>query len=123
MKQSRGGIPRRVVPAAAIELAGAFAEAGWPLYLVGGWVRDALGGNSPPDLDFATPAPPERSLEILTQTLEGTVLRRGGAPVDVRVRAWYNLDLVSAIFIVPGLIGALLMQTTVSVMASASVAE
>ena len=61
----------------------------------------------------------QRSLEILTQTVEGTVLRRGGAPVDVRVRAWYNPDLVSAIFIVPGLIGALLMQTTVSVMAVA----
>src|SRR2546422_143976 len=40
----------------------------------------------------------QRSLEILTQTVEGTVLRRGGAPVDVRVRAWYNPDLVSAIF-------------------------
>ena len=65
----------------------------------------------------------QRSLEILTQTLEGTVLRRGGVPVDVRVRAWYNPDLVSAIFIVPGLIGALLMQTTVSVMAIAVVRE
>ncbi len=65
----------------------------------------------------------QRSLEILTQTVEGTVLRRGGAPVDVRVRAWYNPDLVSAIFIVPGLIGALLMQTTVSVMAITVVRE
>src|SRR2546426_320048 len=43
--------------------------------------------------------------------------------LDVRVRAWYNPDLVSAIFIVPGLIGALLMQTTVSVMAIAIVRE
>src|SRR5262249_46811320 len=51
----------------------------------------------------------QRSLEILTRTVEGTVLRRGIVPVDVRVRAWYNPDLVSAIFIVPGLIGALLM--------------
>ena len=44
-------------------------------------------------------------------------------PLDFRVRAWYNPDLVSAIFIVPGLIGALLMQTTVSVMAIAIVRE
>jgi ABC-2 type transport system permease protein len=44
-------------------------------------------------------------------------------PVDFRVRAWYNPDLVSAIFIVPGLIGALLMQTTVSVMAISIVRE
>lgn len=44
-------------------------------------------------------------------------------PLDVRVRAWYNPDLVSAIFIVPGLIGALLMQTTITVMAIAIVRE
>src|SRR3989440_12579246 len=77
VKQSRGVISRRVVPAAAIELAGAFAEAGWPLYLVGGWVRDALGGSSPPDLDFATPAPPERSLEILKRWAPGKVWTTG----------------------------------------------
>ncbi len=65
----------------------------------------------------------QRSLEVLTQTTEGTVLRRGTVPVDFRVRAWYNPDLISAIFIVPGLIGALLMQTTVSVMAIAIVRE
>jgi ABC-2 type transport system permease protein len=65
----------------------------------------------------------QRSLEVLTQTVEGALLRRGALPVDVRVRAWYNPDLVSAIFIVPGLIGALLMQTTVSVMAIAIVRE
>jgi ABC-2 type transport system permease protein len=65
----------------------------------------------------------QRSLEVLTQTVEGALLRRGAVPVDVRVRAWYNPDLVSAIFIVPGLIGALLMQTTVSVMAIAIVRE
>lgn len=64
-----------------------------------------------------------RSLEILTRTAEGTVLRRNGPPLDFRVRAWYNPDLVSAIFIVPGLIGALLMQTTITAMAVAVVRE
>ncbi|MBI2553027.1 MAG: ABC transporter permease [Candidatus Rokubacteria bacterium] len=55
------------------------------------------------------------SLRILTRNLEGTpLLRRDDPPVDFRVRAWYNPDLVSAIFIVPGLIGALLMQTTIT---------
>ena len=44
-------------------------------------------------------------------------------PVDVRVRPLYNPALANAIFIVPGLIGALLMQTTVSVMAIAIVRE
>jgi ABC-2 type transport system permease protein len=65
----------------------------------------------------------QRSLEVLTQTAEGTVLRRTAAPFDVRVRAWYNPDLVSAIFIVPGLIGALLMQTTITAMAVSVVRE
>ncbi|PYM07817.1 MAG: ABC transporter permease [Candidatus Rokuibacteriota bacterium] len=64
-----------------------------------------------------------RSLDVLTHTVEGTVVRRNGPPVDFRVRAWYNPDLVSAIFIVPGLIGALLMQTTITAMAVAVVRE
>ena len=66
----------------------------------------------------------QRSLEIMTRTLEGTSFgRQGGPPLDVRVRAWYNPDLVSAIFIVPGLIGALLMQTTITAMAVSIVRE
>ncbi|MBI5628331.1 MAG: ABC transporter permease [Candidatus Rokubacteria bacterium] len=66
----------------------------------------------------------QRSLEIVSRTLEGTTLgRRAGVPFDVRVRAWYNPDLVSAIFIVPGLIGALLMQTTITAMAVSVVRE
>ncbi len=64
------------------------------------------------------------SLGVLTRNLEGTpVARRGEPPVDFRVRAWYNPDLVSAIFIVPGLIGALLMQTTITAMAVTVVRE
>lgn len=62
------------------------------------------------------------SLGVLTRTVEGAILR-AMPPVDVRVRAWYNPDLVSAIFIVPGLIGALLMQTTITQMAVSIVRE
>jgi len=66
----------------------------------------------------------QRSLQMITRTLEGTAINRGGEPpLDVRVRAWYNPDLVSAIFIVPGLIGALLMQTTITAMAVSVVRE
>ena len=66
----------------------------------------------------------QRSLQIMARTLEGTPLgRKGDPPLDVRVRAWYNPDLVSAIFIVPGLIGALLMQTTITAMAVSVVRE
>jgi len=71
-------------------------------------------------MNAATSLGATRSLEVLAQTVEGTAL---SPPVDFRVRAWYNPDLVSAIFIVPGLIGALLMQTTVSVMAISIVRE
>jgi len=75
-------------------------------------------------LNAATSLGAQRSLQVLTQTLEGTRLaRQAEPPVDVRVRAWYNPDLVSAIFIVPGLIGALLMQTTITAMAVSVVAE
>ena len=64
------------------------------------------------------------SLRILTRSLGGTtLLRQDEPPVDFRVRAWYNPDLVSAIFIVPGLIGALLMQTTITAMAVTVVRE
>ncbi|HET7876248.1 MAG TPA: ABC transporter permease [Methylomirabilota bacterium] len=66
----------------------------------------------------------QRSLEIMTENLQGTAApRRPEPPLDVRVRAWYNPDLVSAMFIVPGLIGALLMQTTITQMAVSVVRE
>jgi len=76
-------------------------------------------------LNAATSLGAQRSLQVLTQTLEGTAFARPGTapPLDVRVRAWYNPDLVSAIFIVPGLIGALLMQTTITAMAVSVVRE
>jgi len=74
-------------------------------------------------MNAATALAAQRSLQLLTRTSDGAVLRREQPPLDVRVRAWYNPDLVSAIFIVPGLIGALLMQTTISQMAISVVRE
>ncbi|HEY3503307.1 MAG TPA: CCA tRNA nucleotidyltransferase [Actinocatenispora sp.] len=72
------------VPPLADELGRRFAAAGHELYLVGGSVRDALlrrpgsllaGGQvsaAGQDLDFATSAPPEQTLEILTGWAETT---------------------------------------------------
>lgn len=74
-------------------------------------------------LNAATALGAEQSLAVLTRATDGAILRRAAAPVDFRVRAWYNPDLVSAIFIVPGLIGALLMQTTITAMAVSVVRE
>jgi poly(A) polymerase len=48
-----------------MDLAGRFRAAGHQIYLVGGPVRDAFLGRIPPDLDFATDATPEHSLEIV----------------------------------------------------------
>lgn len=49
----------------AFDLAEAFAARDFGIWLVGGWVRDALLGKVQEDLDFATDARPEQSLEIL----------------------------------------------------------
>jgi ABC-2 type transport system permease protein len=66
----------------------------------------------------------QRSIEVLTRHAGTTSIpRQDEPPVDLRVRAWYNPDMVSAIFIVPGLIGALLMQTTITAMAMTVVRE
>lgn len=54
----------RISPVAD-ELGHKFTAAGHELYLVGGSVRDALLGRLGNDLDFATDARPEQTLEIL----------------------------------------------------------
>lgn len=64
-----------------------------------------------------------RSLDILARTAGGGPFQREQFGLDVRIRAWYNPDQESALFIVPGLIGALLMQTTITIMAVAVVRE
>jgi poly(A) polymerase len=53
------------IPRVAFELAGAFAAKGFGVWLVGGWVRDALLGHVEADIDFATDARPQDSLAIL----------------------------------------------------------
>lgn len=73
-------------------------------------------------LNAATAIGLSRSIEILSQAAASAGLSREGG-LDVRIRAWYNPDQESALFIVPGLIGALLMQTTITVMAVAIVRE
>jgi poly(A) polymerase len=66
------------IPDVALDLAETFTAAGLPLYLVGGWVRDALLGTaSLKDLDFATPAPPEGSLEVMKRWAKGKVWTTG----------------------------------------------
>lgn len=60
-------LPIETIPAIGLDLAGAFARHGFGLWLVGGWVRDALLGDVHADLDFATDARPAESLQVLTE--------------------------------------------------------
>ncbi|MDR1442969.1 MAG: CCA tRNA nucleotidyltransferase [Bifidobacteriaceae bacterium] len=81
------------VPAAAKELASAFAAAGAELALVGGPVRDSLLGRPIVDLDLATSAEPDQAMSLLkrwaTKTWDvgqafGTVAgRRGDTVVEI----------------------------------------
>ena len=61
----------RVSPIAD-ELGRRFAAAGHELFLVGGSVRDALLGRLGTDLDFATSARPEQTLDLLTNWADAT---------------------------------------------------
>jgi ABC-2 type transport system permease protein len=73
-------------------------------------------------MNAATALGLSRSIDLLRQTAGGARLDRVQG-LEVRIRAWYNPDQESALFIVPGLIGALLMQTTITIMAVAVVRE
>ncbi|MFN2526319.1 MAG: CCA tRNA nucleotidyltransferase [Actinomycetota bacterium] len=70
-----------------LELARSFASAGHELYLVGGWVRDALLGRAHDDLDFATDAEPEQTKRIVAPLatnvwLQGVEFGTVGAELD-----------------------------------------
>jgi ABC-2 type transport system permease protein len=63
-----------------------------------------------------------------TQILESRLLRRGQAvtiqpPVEISTTVWYNPDLVSAFFMIPGVIGMILFALTSILTASAIVRE
>lgn len=65
-----------------------------------------------------------RSLELLLQNQRpGSGYGVNGMPVDVQVRAWFNPDLVTANYIVPGLIGVILTMTMMMTTAIAIVRE
>ncbi len=64
------------------------------------------------------------SLKIASEMLQRSTGRvPPPTPLDVRVRAWYNPDLVSSIFIIPGLLSFILMQTTITIIAMVVVRE
>jgi poly(A) polymerase len=75
------------VPEQATLLGAAFAAAGHQLHLVGGTVRDAVMRRPSGDLDFATDARPEQTLEIvgpLTSTTWTTGIEFGTVGAQVK---------------------------------------
>jgi poly(A) polymerase len=75
--------------AATVAVLDALAAGGFEARFVGGSVRDALLGRPIGDIDIATPAPPDRSMELLqragikvvpTGFAHGTVTAISGAP-------------------------------------------
>ncbi len=64
-----------VVPDVVNDLARRFNDAGHGLYLVGGYVRDALLQRRTEELDFATDARPDRVRELVSGWHEGTWLQ------------------------------------------------
>ncbi len=75
-------------------------------------------------VNAATAIGQARSLDLAVEALQGMGIRAASSSLlDVRVRAWYNPDMLSPLFIIPGLIGAMLMQTTIAIVAAVIVRE
>ena len=81
------------VPEPLMRLGEVFSEAGYELYLVGGFVRDALGGSLSQDVDATTGARPKEIKRLLKTVADhlwtvgerfGTIGARVGA-YDVEV--------------------------------------
>jgi ABC-2 type transport system permease protein len=62
-----------------------------------------------------------------TTILQERLVKRGGTamtmPIQVQPRVWYNPDMVSAVFMIPGLIGVILQMQATLLTASAIVRE
>jgi ABC-2 type transport system permease protein len=63
------------------------------------------------------------SLRIVAQRLTRAGLPAAGLPLEVRTRAWYNPDLRSVNFMVPGLLAVVLQMVTMMLTAVAIVRE
>ncbi|MGH2812507.1 MAG: CCA tRNA nucleotidyltransferase [Actinomycetota bacterium] len=72
-----GGSKTLEIPAVARDLAGLFDRDGFNLWLVGGWVRDALLGVVHTDLDFATDARPVQTKRLLGEWSAGRTWETG----------------------------------------------
>jgi len=87
-----------------------------------------LDGTDPTVASTALSAAQLIGQQYATQILAERLERRGQvgaiqAPVEVRTQVWYNPDLVSAYFMIPGVIGMILFALTSILTATAVVRE
>ena len=64
-----------------------------------------------------------RSQRVQARTLQSLGIRGARGVYDVRVRSWYNPDFVSSWYMVPGILGMILIMTLVMVTSMAIVRE
>ncbi|MCA9935087.1 MAG: ABC transporter permease [Anaerolineales bacterium] len=91
-------------------------------------VAFVLDGSDPTIASTALSAAQLIAQQHGTQVLEARLARRGQAitaqpTIEVRTQVWYNPDLVSAYFMVPGVIGMILYAITSILTATAIVRE
>lgn len=91
-------------------------------------VAFVLDGSDPSVASTALSAAQMIGQQHATQILVERLERRGVAagiqpPVDVRLQVWYNPDLVSTYFMIPGVIGMILFALTSILTATAVVRE
>jgi ABC-2 type transport system permease protein len=105
------------------------------------YARDLIGGHGAQVifvLDGSDPSVAAASLSAArllgqveaTNIQQQTLARRGGTlmlssapPLEVRTRVWYNPDMASAVFMIPGLIGLVLQLQATLLTSSAIVRE
>ena len=63
------------LPSEVKEIIGAFEDAGFEAYAVGGCVRDSLLGRVPSDWDVTTSAKPDDTKRIFGRTVDRSYLR------------------------------------------------
>jgi ABC-2 type transport system permease protein len=75
-------------------------------------------------LSAATLIGQSKSTAVLRASLESRgQSTTASSPIEVRTQVWYNPDLVQAFFMIPGLMGTILLQITVMLTASSIVRE
>lgn len=75
-------------------------------------------------LSAATLIGQAKSTAVLRASLESRgQSASSSSPIEVRTQVWYNPDLVQAFFMIPGLMGTILLQITVMLTASSIVRE